>query len=192
MTSTKIINTLIGQDNYPDRVCALVKEMVSGYYGLPLSAYNTKNRKRETIKLKQATVYFIRNLLPTATLFYIGKQVGYDHATVLHHLKVIKAAFYTNGETKKEIEEMSKAVHLKQDMLTVGDTAHGDYYFANFDKCTTLKLPNGQFIALTGMLPNQIEAITKLLSDYYNITLTPRKHTDTGLFVFERLDKEAQ
>jgi hypothetical protein len=42
------------------------------------------------------------------------------------------------------------------------------------------------------MLPNQIEAITKLLSDYYNITLTPRKHTDTGLFVFERLDKEAQ
>jgi len=189
MTSTKIINTLIGQDNYPERVCGLVKEMVSGYYGLPLSAYNTKNRKREIIKMKQATVYFIRNLLPSATLLYIGKQVGYDHATVLHHLKVVEAAFDTNGETKKEIEEMAKAVHLKQDMLTLGDTAHEDYYFANFDKCTTLKLPSGQCIALSGMLPNQIEAVTKVLSAYYSIALTPRNHKDTGLFVFERLEK---
>jgi hypothetical protein len=190
MTTNNIINILVGQDNYPERVCRMVKEMVSGYYGLPLESYDTKSRKREIIKLKQSTVYFVRKLLPQATLIFIGKSVGYDHATVIHHLRVVDTELELGGDTKKEIEDIGKMVHLKDEAITFGGAEVKDYYFANFGECDTIQLPNGKCIALGGMLPEEVGEITKLLSGYYKTELTPRNHANTGLFVFERIEKE--
>ena len=139
--------------------------------------------------MKQATVHFIKKLLPDATLMFIGEQVGYDHATVLHHLKAVRTQLEVKSTTRKEIEDISKTIHLKQNVLTLSDVAKDEYYFANFDKCSTIQLPSGQCIAVSGMLDNQVEGITKLLSEYYATPLTAVNHNNTGLFVFEKVKR---
>jgi hypothetical protein len=190
MDTEAIMKKLVSQDNYPQRVCDMVKKMVATYYGFPISAYESKSRRRENIKMKQAAVYFIKKLLPDATLMFIGDQMGYDHASVLHHYRVVTAQLELKSVTKREIDDMAKTIHLKQNVLTLSDVAKDDYYFANFDKCSTIQLPSGQCIAVSGMLPNQVDDILKLLSGYYATPLTKLDHNNTGLFVFEKIKRE--
>lgn len=185
-----MMNAVNGQDKYPDRVCQLLKTIISTYFDLPLSSYQSKSRVRQVIKLKQATVYFIRKLLPKATLLYIGKQMAYDHATVLHCIKKINELMETDVETREDIRKLNEMVQIKHDVLMLGGEVQKDYYFINLDKCASMRLPNGQAIVFSGMLPNQVASIRELLEKYYGLPLITRKHKGTGVFLLDRLSED--
>ena len=191
MTTQKMLNSVNGQDTHSDKVCALIKTIISNYYQLPLDIYESKSRVRQVIRLKQASVYFMRKLLPKATLHYIGNQMMYDHATVLHCLKKVNQFLETKDlETTEDIRKINEMVELKHEAIMFGKEAEKGFYHISLDKCTSLKLPNGQAMVFSGMLPNQIAVIREFLEKHYAIPLPTRKHTKTGLFILERLNVE--
>ena len=144
------------------------------------------------MKLKQTSVYFMRKLLPKATLNYIGSQMGYDHATVLHSLKVINNLLLTDKSTQEDVRLIDAMLQIKQDSIMLGGNINNNYYFVGLDKCDSVKLPNGQSIVFSGMLPKQVDAIVGLLNTHYNAPLEVKKHLNTGLFILEKLTPKTE
>jgi hypothetical protein len=191
-TTLQVINKVTGQDTYSEKICQLVKTIISGYYELPIDSYESKSRVRQVVKLKQASVYFMRKLLPQATLNYIGGQMRYDHATVLHCLKVVNNLLLTDKATQEDVRLIGGMLQLKQDAIVLGGKIDENYYYVGLDKCSSVKLPNGQGIVFSGMLPNQVDAIKDILAKHYNVPLDVRKHVGTGLFILEKLTPKTE
>lgn len=193
-TKEEILN-ITGENNaYALRICDLVRTVVAGYYDLPITAFNSKSRKRPVVKMKQASVYFIRQALPKATLQYIGQQVGsYDHATVLHCLKTIKNLMETDRETKNEIEQIASKLQLQKDAIRLDGDIEKEYYYINLGSCTSIKLPNGKAIVLTGYSQVELDVFMKVNGLSTNSganKVEPMQHTNTNLFILQKKKKE--
>jgi len=187
MKTTQIISKVTEQDRYSERLCKLIKTIISSYYELPIDSYESKSRVRQVVKLKQTSVYFMRKLLPNATLNYVGSQMRYDHSTVLHSIKVINNLILTDKPTQEDIRLIDAMLQIKQESIMLGGNINNNYYFIGLDKCDSVKLPNGQSIVFSDMPPTQLAELVGLLTTYYNAPLKVMKHINTGLFILEKL-----
>jgi chromosomal replication initiator protein len=83
---------------------------VSDYYGIEVSAINTRSRKREVVLVRQVAMYLAKKHLDMSTS-KIGKYIGdRDHATVLHACKTIENLADTDKEFRVELEEIDKSL----------------------------------------------------------------------------------
>jgi chromosomal replication initiator protein len=83
---------------------------VSDYYGIEVSAINTRSRKREVVLVRQISMYLAMKYLDMSTSesgLYIGKR---DHATVLHACKTIENLAETDKQFRTELNEIDLAL----------------------------------------------------------------------------------
>jgi chromosomal replication initiator protein len=83
---------------------------VSDYYGIEVSAINTRSRKREVVLVRQISMYLAKKYLDMSTSkigLYIGKR---DHATVLHACKTIENLAETDKQFRTELNEIDLAL----------------------------------------------------------------------------------
>lgn len=176
--------------NNAHKTCSLIRTVVSGFYDLPLEAYNSKSRKRNIIALKQATVFLIKNALPNATLAYIGSEVGgYDHASVIHCLKTIRNLIDTDPFTRNEIKELSKRFDAEADNFSLKIGLDKDYYFIDMNNCTSIKISENKAIVLTNFSDEDISTFVEKNQLYFNeslMVIKPKQHTKTSLFILEK------
>ena len=79
---------------------------VADYYGIEVSALNTRSRKREVVLVRQISMYLAKKYLDMSTSKigqYIGKR---DHATVLHACKTITNLADTDKQFRSELNEI--------------------------------------------------------------------------------------
>jgi hypothetical protein len=174
------------KEAYSNRVCELVKTLVSSYYELPITAYDSKSRKRQVIKMKQATVYFIRQLLPKATLNYIGSQMQYDHATVLHCLKCISNLQQTDRETQMDIQALQKNIELETDSVRLDGNISREYHYISLDVCNSYKFEDTRGIVLSNFDVAQLKEFETFIATYYKLHPTRYTHKKTGLFIIDK------
>ena len=136
--------------------------------------------------MKQASVYFMRKLLPKATLLYIGRQMQYDHATVLHCVKVINNLLETDKETRMDIQALSKNIELETDLIRLDGKVNSEYHFINLDNCTSFKLPDSRGIVLSNFDDDQINEFKAFIQSFYKHKPEPHTHINTGLFIIEK------
>lgn len=180
------IEALFQKEAYSNRICELVKMIVSSYYQLPISAYDSKSRKRQVIKMKQSSVYFIRKLLPKATLIYIGSQMKYDHATVLHCLKCISNLLETDVETRVDIQQLQKNLEIETDSFRIDGNANKEYHYINLDECSSFKFDDKRGVVLSNFDETQLKEFETFINDFYKLQPERYNHKNTGLFIVEK------
>jgi hypothetical protein len=186
MENLDILNIVGENEAYANKVCNLIKDIVCCYYNLPPTAYHSRSRVRQVIKMKQTAVYFIKKSLPKATLQYIGKHVNYDHATVLYSIKQINNHIETDKETKRDIDTISKAVQIENDRLSIDGDLQKEYYYINLNSCKSTKLESGRGIVFSGFSDKEADAIIKKIEEIYNEQISIKEHKNTGLFILEK------
>lgn len=83
---------------------------VADYYGIEISAINTRSRKREVVLVRQVSMFLARKHLDMS-IAKIGKYIGdRDHATVLHACKTIENLADTDKQFRGELEEIDLAL----------------------------------------------------------------------------------
>lgn len=186
----EIIDVASEPNAYSKRVCDMIKNIVCNYYELPISVFSGRSRKRVVIKAKQSSVYFIRKALPKATLLQIGKEMDYDHSTVLHCIKTINNLLETDKETQADISAMERTLQLERDAVTLQGDIERDYYYINMADCISVKLPDRKAIVLSRF--TQEEALFMLQDSIFlkGQIPSPVEHKNTGLFILQKNKKE--
>lgn len=180
------IEAIYQKEAYSNKICELVKTLVSTYYELPISAFNSKSRQRQVIKMKQASVYFMRRLLPKTTLLYIGQQMQYDHATVIHCLKCISNLLETDKETRMDIQALSKNIELQTNLVSLDGNINSDYHYINLDVCDSFKFNDGRGIVLSNWNDLEIREFEIFMEQFYEQKPERHPHTNTGLFIIKK------
>ena len=83
---------------------------VSDYYGVEVSAINTRSRKREVVLVRQVSMFLAKKYLDMSTS-KIGQFIGKrDHATVLHACKTVTNLADTDKQFRNELNEIDLAL----------------------------------------------------------------------------------
>ena len=100
--------------NYEKKVITIdeIIRTVADYYGVEVSAINTRSRKREVVLVRQVSMYLAKKHLDLSTS-KIGQYVGdRDHATVLHACKTVTNLADTDKQFRTELNEIDQALQI--------------------------------------------------------------------------------
>ena len=105
----KIVGNLSSYEKKSVTIDNIIK-VVSEYYGVEVSAINTRSRKREVVLVRQVAMFLAKKHLDMSTS-KIGQYVGNrDHATVLHACKTITNLAETDKQFRNELNEIDLAL----------------------------------------------------------------------------------
>jgi hypothetical protein len=181
----QILSSVRQKDIYGEHVVELVKKVVSNYYDLPLSAYVSKSRKRQVIKLKQTSVFFMKKMIPKATLQFIGKCMNYNHASIIHCIRTVDNLLAHDKETQKDIGYIEQMLQVESDVIKNNGNIEDDYYYINLDECLSVKTDNNKAIVFSGYTPEETAQIMFLINNQQLPTPKVKKHVKTGLFILD-------
>lgn len=94
--------------NYEKKTITIeeIVKTVSDYYGVEVSAINTRSRKREVVLVRQVSMFLAKKHLDMSTS-KIGSYIGSrDHATVLHACKTVTNLAETDKQFRCELNEI--------------------------------------------------------------------------------------
>ena len=94
--------------NYEKKTITIeeIVKTVSDYYGVEVSAINTRSRKREVVLVRQVSMFLAKKHLDMSTS-KIGSYIGNrDHATVLHACKTVTNLAETDKQFRCELNEI--------------------------------------------------------------------------------------
>lgn len=188
MEIDKLTNALEDKEAYANTITNMVKQVVSSYYNMPISAFQSKSRLRPVIRMKQTCVYFIKKFLPKATLMYIGQHTNYDHCSVIYSIKQIENLYEFNKETKQDIDTIRQVIEIEQDKLRLNGDLFKEFYYVDLSVCDSIKLIDGRTIVISGYNTEQKSALIELLNNFYQQNLELHKHNNTGVYILEKQD----
>ena len=100
----------ISEYEKPALTIETIIKTVSDFYGVEVSAINTRSRKREVVLVRQVAMFLAKKHLDMSTS-KIGQYVGNrDHATVLHACKTITNLAETDKQFRNELNEIDLAL----------------------------------------------------------------------------------
>ena len=100
--------------NYEKKVITIdeIIRTVADYYGVEISAINTRSRKREVVLVRQVSMYLAKKHLDLSSA-KIGQYIGdRDHATVLHACKTVTNLADTDKQFRTELNEIDQALQI--------------------------------------------------------------------------------
>ena len=104
---------IVGElSNYEKKSISIddIIKTVSSYYGVEVSAINTRSRKREVVLVRQVAMFLAKKYLDMSTS-KIGQYIGdRDHATVLHACKAVTNLAETDKQFRNELNEIDLAL----------------------------------------------------------------------------------
>ena len=140
------------------------KEVISGYYRLPISSYETRSRKMEVIKLKYVTIWLIlQKFKRQITLEEIGKSMGYDHSTVIHGNKQIENYLCFDLDLKKELGELSAIIENSIMVIDGKADINDEYDYIGLDTCIAVKDDKAKSLVFSGYTQEEVYRILNLL-----------------------------
>jgi len=166
---------------FSNKVCDLVKRVVCDYYEMPYTIFYKRNRERMNVKVRQVSCYFMQKLLPKVTLKYIGEQIAYNHATVIHSIKTMNNIIDTDRDFKREISEIYRILESEQATVQFNGNIDKDFYYINMDECISIKFPDGKAIVLTGY--TEVEA-QQFIGERIDVSTV--EHHKTRLFILQK------
>lgn len=87
-----------------------IKKIVSEYFEIKNSDFDSKSRKRELVKARQFAMYFSKKYT-RQSLQKIGEVIGKkNHATVLHSCNVVKDQSFVDKEFKKQLQDVEEKI----------------------------------------------------------------------------------
>ena len=87
-----------------------IRDAVCEYFALPVSAIETKSRKREVVQARQIAMYLAKQLT-SESLAAIGKAIGQrDHATVMHACNVVSDQIDIDKNFRLAIQEIESKI----------------------------------------------------------------------------------
>jgi predicted RNase H-like nuclease (RuvC/YqgF family) len=97
---------------------------VADYYKIPIDLVLSTSRKREYVKVRQVSCYFIRELINRISLQKIAnnfpgkcKNGLMDHATIISAINKVKGYIETDKSFKREIEDLTQKI--KEDLKII-------------------------------------------------------------------------
>lgn len=96
----------ISEYEKPALTIETILKTVSDFYGVEISAINTRSRKREVVLVRQVAMYLAKKYLDLSTAkigLYIGNR---DHATVLHACKTVTNLCETDKQFRSELSQI--------------------------------------------------------------------------------------
>lgn len=158
-----------------------IKTVVTDFYGVEVDKINSKNRKREVVKVRQVGMYlmFVNTTMGPSKIASLYKK---DHATALHAYKVIDGYLTWDKDLITEVDKLQKKIEVKTKVLMKGLDLDKDYYYIDLVTFSSLKLENGKAIILHGFTNDEINEFKNLNT----IQCTTRKHDNTQLYVLEK------
>ncbi|MBQ8449809.1 MAG: chromosomal replication initiator protein DnaA [Bacteroidaceae bacterium] len=96
----------ISEYEKPALTIETILKTVSDFYGVEISAINTRSRKREVVLVRQVAMYLAKKYLDLSTAkigLYIGNR---DHATVLHACKTVTNLCETDKQFRGELSQI--------------------------------------------------------------------------------------
>ena len=104
--------------NDPDVIISVILNTVSSFYSIPIKTLQKKIRKKEIVKARQIAFYLIKKYTKL-TLTGIGLRVGeFDHATVLHSIKVVNNDIETYPAELKILNDLIILLNKNLSTLT--------------------------------------------------------------------------
>ena len=83
-----------------------IRDVVCQHFALPVSAIETKSRKREIVQARQIAMYLSKQLTNNS-LSTIGKTIGQrDHATVMHACNVVSDQMDIDKNFRLTVQEI--------------------------------------------------------------------------------------
>ena len=96
----------ISEYEKPALTIETILKTVSDFYGVEISAINTRSRKREVVLVRQVAMYLAKKYLDLSTAkigLYIGNR---DHDTVLHDCKTVTNLCETDKQFRGELSQI--------------------------------------------------------------------------------------
>lgn len=94
---TPFIVTSVKMAVRPRLTVARIKEVVAGYYDIPLNSINSGRRSRAVARPRQVAMYLARELT-LKSLPDIGRIFNRDHTTVIHGCRQIERLKMIDGD----------------------------------------------------------------------------------------------
>lgn len=182
MKKTEKIN-LKGDAPYKKRMFEFIIDLVCAYYGEDKEVLEIKTRRREVIRVKHAIVYLSNKNVRTGPS-ELGRFYGFNHANVIHIVKKTNDYLTWDADLVKEFNEMQQMITHKS--IELNERLSGDnYYFVDMDNVKSFKISEKKVILLTGFTEEESKEF--VLKN--NINIKPVEHKKTGLYIFEKNEK---
>jgi hypothetical protein len=107
---TKVVNAII--------------TLVCNYFNQPESIISNKRRTKNIVVPKQYCIYFIKEIVPDIKLVDLANFFQFNHASIIHSVKVVKTNAMVDSEAKKEILELHKLISEKYLTLVIENNGY--------------------------------------------------------------------
>jgi hypothetical protein len=109
---------------FQTRVVNAIISLVCSYFNQPESIIHNKRRTKNIVVPKQYCIYFIREILTDMKLVDLANFFQYNHASILHSVKVVKTNAMVDSESKKQTLDLHKLISEKYLTLVLENNGH--------------------------------------------------------------------
>lgn len=109
---------------FQQKVVRAIVSIVCSYFNQPENIISNKRRTKNIVIPKQYCIYFIKDVVPDVKLTDLATFFGFNHATIIYALKVVKNNAMVDSDAKKEMLELHNLVSKKYLALVMENNGH--------------------------------------------------------------------
>ena len=95
------------------KVVNAIISLVCSYFNQPENIISNKRRTKNIVVPKQYCIYFIKEIVPDIRLVDLANFFHFNHASIIHSVKVVKTNAMVDTEAKKQTLELHKLISEK-------------------------------------------------------------------------------
>ncbi len=189
-------NNEIHEGNNKERdYIELVKTIVANYFKFDITVYATKNGKSSKIQCKQIALYCAEYGMKEHGIDMSRAEIGqlfaynWSSANVSSAIKRVNELMEYDSDYKRQIDEILIIISRCVKGQLTDSTNVKDYYYINLNDAVSMKLSPGKAILLSGF---SMDEINWLKHNFIRTQIQERKHTNTGLYLFQKNENNAK
>lgn len=131
--------------NTNNKTIDYIKSLISAYYEVDSSIFNSKKRNIQSIIPKHMAIYMARKNTNLA-LVQIGNIFNCDHSTVVYIEKKFSGHIEFDKDFKNEVNEIQSIIDNKKIELSTNIDLNKDYYYIPLNDFKSIKVRNNKAI----------------------------------------------
>jgi hypothetical protein len=133
--------------NTNNKTVDYIKSLISAYYEVDISIFNSKKRNIESVKPRHMAIYMVKKNT-NLPLVQIGNIFNCDHSTVVHVEKKFTNYIEFDKDFKNEINEIQSIIDNKKIELNTNIDLNKDYYYIPLNDFKSIKIKENKAIIL--------------------------------------------
>ena len=106
------------------KVVNAIITLVCSYFNQPENIIHIKRRTKNIVVPKQYCIYFIKEMMPDVKLTDLANFFKFNHASIIHSIKVVKNNAIVDTEAKKEMLQLHQLISQKYLTLVMENNGH--------------------------------------------------------------------